>query len=153
MLAFYTASLALINFSLIINLYALTPFVNSIAFFLVFKERLNRLHLIGMVLILGCIVLTGMSSSNKHDNDKNDDIEEPKISLLVPLALGLTNTLVFVGINLISRYLAISGYIKSTQLSADTMIVQGLVFATLFAIIPKTITVESFFALGFASLF
>ena len=70
MLAFYTATLALINFSLIINLYALTPFVNSIAFYVIFKERLTKLHIIGMVLILGCIVMTGMSS--KNHSEEND---------------------------------------------------------------------------------
>jgi len=70
MSAFYTASLAMINFSLIINLYALTPFLNSLAFYYCFRESLNKLHLIGMVLILGCITLTGMSSNESHKKDE-----------------------------------------------------------------------------------
>ncbi len=55
-----------INFSLIINLYSLTPFFTAIAFFCFFKERLTRIHLIGMLFIFGCVYITSQSEKPKE---------------------------------------------------------------------------------------
>ena len=57
-----TSDLADINLSLILNLYSLTPFLTAILFFIVFKERLNKLHILGMVFIFSCVIITGESN-------------------------------------------------------------------------------------------
>ena len=57
----YTSTLAQINFSLIINLYSITPFINAISFYFFFKQTLNKIYLLGMIMIMTCIVLTGLS--------------------------------------------------------------------------------------------
>ena len=54
----YTAARAGLSYSLVINLYSLTPFLTAVAFYFFFKERLNRMHLIGMALLFVCIVIT-----------------------------------------------------------------------------------------------
>jgi drug/metabolite transporter (DMT)-like permease len=54
----YTAARAGLNYSLVINLYSLTPFLTAIAFYFCFKERLYQMHLIGMGLLFVCIVIT-----------------------------------------------------------------------------------------------
>jgi drug/metabolite transporter (DMT)-like permease len=65
MLVLRTAELAGINFSLILNLYSLTPFLTAILFYLVFKERLAKAHILGMIFIFGCVVVTGESNSEQ----------------------------------------------------------------------------------------
>ena len=54
----YTAARAGFNYSLAINLYSMTPFLTAIAFYFFFKEKLNRIHLIGMGMLFVCIVIT-----------------------------------------------------------------------------------------------
>ena len=54
----YTAACAGLSYSLVINLYSLTPFFTAIAFYFLFKEKLNSMHLIGMALLFVCIVIT-----------------------------------------------------------------------------------------------
>jgi hypothetical protein len=58
----YTAARAGFNYSLAINLYSMTPFLTAIAFYFVFKETLNSLHLVGMALLFVCIVITSQAS-------------------------------------------------------------------------------------------
>ena len=54
----YTAAYAGLSYSLVINLYSLTPFLTAVAFYFLFKERLFKMHLIGMGLLFVCIVIT-----------------------------------------------------------------------------------------------
>ena len=61
----HTAELAHVNFSLIMNLYSLTPFITAILFYAVFKERLNKMHILGMIFIFGCILITSESNVEK----------------------------------------------------------------------------------------
>lgn len=57
----YSATLANVNYSLITNLYGLTPFVTAIAFYFIFKEKLNKYHLIGMSFIFICLIILALS--------------------------------------------------------------------------------------------
>lgn len=61
-----TAELAGVNFSLVLNLYSLTPFLTAILFYAVFKEKLAKAHILGMLFIFGCVVVTGESNSHGH---------------------------------------------------------------------------------------
>ena len=58
----YTASRAGFNYSLAVNLYSLTPFITAVAFYFIFKEKLQKLHLVGMGLLFCCIIITGHSA-------------------------------------------------------------------------------------------
>lgn len=58
----YTSDKAGINLSLILNLYSLTPFLTAILFFIVFKEKLNKMHILGMIFLFGCVGITGESN-------------------------------------------------------------------------------------------
>jgi drug/metabolite transporter (DMT)-like permease len=62
----YTAAKAGFNYSLAINLYSLTPFLTAVAFYILFKERLNALHLVGMALLFVCIVITSQAGGSHH---------------------------------------------------------------------------------------
>ena len=57
-LVMYTAALAGLNYSLVVNMYSLTPFLTAIAFYILFKEKLNSMHLIGIGLLFVCIIIT-----------------------------------------------------------------------------------------------
>lgn len=58
----YTAAKAGFNYSLAINLYSMTPFLTSIAFYFLFREKLNAMHVLGMALLFVCIVITSQAS-------------------------------------------------------------------------------------------
>ena len=66
----YTSTLAGINFSLILNVYSMSPFLTAITFFFIFKEKIHKMHIVGMILILGCIVCTSLSQTDfsSHPN-------------------------------------------------------------------------------------
>ena len=53
----YTAALAGLNYSLVINLYSMSPFLTAIAFYKLFNETLNKVHILGMSLLFICIVI------------------------------------------------------------------------------------------------
>lgn len=57
-----------VNFSLIINLYSLTPFFTAVAFYCFFKEKLNKSHIIGMLFIFTCVYITSQSESVNSSN-------------------------------------------------------------------------------------
>lgn len=111
----YSSTLAHINFSLILNLYSMTPFLTAIAFYMMFKERLHKMHLIGMFLILGCITCTSLSQTDfsKHPNPHKDPDEPKDFSVLIPIGIALLATIFFTVINVISRYTVLKGTITS----------------------------------------
>lgn len=112
----YYSSQANINFSLIINLYSLTPFFTAIAFYLFFKERLNMNHGIGMLFIFGCVYITSLSKSEGKDAKS-----EPSVSVLVPVSLAICATLAFTISSSYSRFVIkkANGKLSSLQLLAD----------------------------------
>ena len=58
-----TAELAGVNVSLVLNLYSLTPFLTALLFFAVFREKLAKVHIVGMLFIFACVIVTGESNS------------------------------------------------------------------------------------------
>ena len=132
MLVMLSAELAGINFSLVMNLYSLTPFLMAILFFSVFKEKLGNAHIIGMIFLFACVAITGES---------NSEAEKPadgKISALIPLILALIATVNFTITNFLSRYFIFKGCMKSSQqLMADSCIFQALAELTIFLILPN----------------
>jgi drug/metabolite transporter (DMT)-like permease len=54
----YTAAQAGLHYSLVINMYSLTPFLTAAAFYFIFKERMNPIHIIGIIMLMVCIVIT-----------------------------------------------------------------------------------------------
>ena len=106
MTVLHTAERAKINFSIILNLYSLTPFLTAILFYIVFKERLTKLHVAGMFLIFGCIAITSESNCQR--------IQEPgEISIMVPICCALTATCFFTLTNFMSRYFTWKGTLTS----------------------------------------
>ena len=59
-----TAELAGVNFSLVLNLYSLTPFLTAVLFYAVFKENLAKPHILGMLFIFACVIVTGESNTD-----------------------------------------------------------------------------------------
>ena len=102
-----TAELAGVNFSLILNLYSLTPFLTAVLFYAVFREKLAKAHLLGMFFIFGCVVVTG--ESNNQAGPRTDE----QISVLIPLFLALTATVFFTLTNFLSRYFVEKGCMSS----------------------------------------
>ena len=63
-LVMYTAALSGLNYSLVINMYSLSPFLTALAFYLLFKEKLKPFHIAGIGLLFLCILITSRSSSH-----------------------------------------------------------------------------------------
>jgi drug/metabolite transporter (DMT)-like permease len=103
MLVMLSAELAGINFSLVMNLYSLTPFLMAILFFSVFKEKLARAHMVGMIFIFACVLITGES------NSQAEKPADAKISALIPLFLALLASVNFTITNFLSRYFIYKG--------------------------------------------
>ena len=110
MAVLHTADLAKINFSIILNLYSLTPFLTAILFFIVFKEKLNKLHILGMIMIFSCIVVTSESNSyGKGNIDRKDD----GLNIMIPICCALIATTAFTVTNFSSRYFTYKGTLSS----------------------------------------
>lgn len=102
-----TADLASVNFSLVLNLYSLTPFLTAVLFFAVFREKLTKVHILGMAFIFACVLVTGESN---NDASKRPDA---KISVVIPLTLALLATVFFTLTNFLSRYFVEKGCMSS----------------------------------------
>ena len=107
----YASIMANINFSLIINLYSFTPFLNAISFYFIFKEKLNKMHIVGMVMILVCFLFTSLSE--EIDFGDNKDKEPSKISIIVPIGLAIIATFFFNTQHVVSRYVTNKSTITS----------------------------------------
>jgi drug/metabolite transporter (DMT)-like permease len=99
-----------VNFSLIVNLYSLTPFFTAIAFYCFFGEKLSRVHIIGMLFIFSCVYITSMSEPSSPKTTSGDDTqaeteaEYPSVPVVVPVTLAIVSTLCFTTSNTIGRY-------------------------------------------------
>jgi drug/metabolite transporter (DMT)-like permease len=69
----YYSNEANINFSLVINLYSLTPFFTALLFFCFFNEAVNRSHMLGMFFIFSCIYITSQSTSSGQEGQTSQD--------------------------------------------------------------------------------
>ena len=59
----YTASHSNISFSIILSIYAISPFVTGFFCLIFFKEKLTIFHLIGMVILTVAVVVLSQSSN------------------------------------------------------------------------------------------
>ncbi|CDW74701.1 UNKNOWN [Stylonychia lemnae] len=151
MAAFYTSQRAQINFSLIINIYALCPFLNSIMFYLLFKETVKKIHIIGMIIIFAAIVITSLSQDTSHHNNSNSDDVEP-MSIMVPIGLAALNTNMFVASNVFARFMQVKQILSSKQNTADCCLIQATIIAIIFVFMVDDLSARTFFGVSGASL-
>jgi drug/metabolite transporter (DMT)-like permease len=104
MLVMLSSQLAGINFSIVMNIYSLTPFLMAVLFFSVFKEKLVKTHIFGMIFLFACVLITGES------NYQEEKAADAKISGLIPLFLALIATVNFTITNFLSRYFIFKGF-------------------------------------------
>lgn len=97
----YTSSLSGLSYSLVMNLHSITPFLVALFFYLLYKEALNRWHIIGIVLITICVVLIGVGSSTGSDTSSGT------ISPWVPIILAIIMSCVSSGSIVLIRYISI----------------------------------------------
>ena len=72
--------------------------------------------------------------------------------MLVPLFLALSATVFFTLTNFSSRYFVEKGYLSSTQLLADSCIVQSIVLMTVFMLIPNPFSLFVVASIGLVSI-
>ena len=104
-----TAAAAHINFSLVANIYSITPFWVAVAFYFIFKERITKIHLLGIVLITICILMTGLSSAAHHSTTTDS---EASLHTIVPLVMALIYTIALTTISWTTRYV-----VKNSKMS------------------------------------
>ncbi len=80
---FQTCTLSGLNYSLVMNCHAITPFLIAYSFYVLYSESLNHLHIFGIVLIFFCVLITGFSSTTDSES------EEGTISAWIPIGLVL----------------------------------------------------------------
>lgn len=95
---------AQVNFSLIINLYSLTPFFTAVAFWIFFNEKLKKTHIIGMLLIFSCVYVTSQAEGNAKSNHNKAAQGSPTVSVAVPITLAIVSTLCFTTSNSLGRF-------------------------------------------------
>lgn len=98
----YYSTEAHINFSLIINMYSLTPFFTAIAFYCFFNERLNMSHGIGMLFIFSCVYIT--SQSEGASRSAQSTLDPPAVPVILPVTLAIISTLCFTTSSSFGRY-------------------------------------------------
>jgi drug/metabolite transporter (DMT)-like permease len=128
----YYSTEANVNFSLIINLYSLTPFSTAIAFYCFFREKVNKNHGIGMFFIFACALITSQSQG-ALDPDTN---QRASVPVYVPVTLALMATICFTMMSTIGRYVVTEGkgVLSSQQLVADCYILQSVIMLSLLGI-------------------
>lgn len=141
-----SAELAGINFSLVLNLYSLTPFLTAVMFFIFFRERLAKLHIVGMFCIFACVAITGESNKEKADTTPGN------ISILIPLVLAIVATLFYTCTNFVSRLFVQKCHISSGQLLADSCLVQAIVLLTVFLVRPNPYEFDIILSMALLSL-
>lgn len=65
----WTESLVNMNFSLLANIMSVGPFLVAVSFYYIFSEKLHKIYIVGIVLMIGCAILTGWSSTTTTDSD------------------------------------------------------------------------------------
>lgn len=140
----YTATLAKINYSLVLNLYSLCPFLIAIGFYLVFGERLTRFHGLGMAMMLTCVVITGESYKVKE----GEDGPQNTLALLLPLALALLSALLITLSSIVSRYTVTHGGISSGQLMADSYMLKSIVVMVIYLCMDRPYSLATILSIG-----
>lgn len=120
-----TAAAAHINFSLIANIYSITPFWVAVAFYFLFKEHITKIHLLGIILITTCILMTGLSAAAHHGTSAHG---EPTLPVIVPLIMALVYTVALTTVSWTTRYVVKNSQMSVQQLMADSYILNGIVF-------------------------
>lgn len=127
-----------INFSLVSNIFAITPFTTAIMFFAIFREKLSFIHMLGIVLISGGIVMLTQSYPSSHEK------EEGKISILVPILFALMYSLLNSSCQAISRFAKLKTGIDSFQLILSGLFFEAVLIFGLFLYFPKPYSVAQF---------
>ena len=83
------AILAGIPTSIINSLICGTPFLTAFVFYLVYKERISKIHFLGMMLLLSSTILISAGPKNSVENEKLFVAGEKKMPAYVPVLLAL----------------------------------------------------------------
>ena len=87
----------------------------AITFYLLFKEKLGKRHVVGILLVMASVILiaNGKYAPSEEVVAKLGISEENKMSVLIPIALAFTNCCIFVVNSVLARL------IKSTKISTS----------------------------------
>ncbi len=116
------------NYSLITNIAALAPFMTALVFYFLFKERLDAIYLVGIVLILICAFLTTLASSVTQLASDSDETYSPAL----PITLTIIATIFHAFISAMTRHIVNTTNMNVFQVIADSYIQEGILFLILF---------------------
>ena len=95
-ISFKYALYAGINQGVITTIFTLSAIYVAIISWFVFNEKLNKFHVIGMLLLIGCTILIVFSKSTDHAKTLkvyNDEVQE--VSTLLPVGFALITTFLY----------------------------------------------------------
>jgi drug/metabolite transporter (DMT)-like permease len=92
------------------------------ACYIFFDEKITKYHLIGMIAMLTCAGLLGVSSSNDDESDSSEESSTSAIPTYVPVLLALLSVLLMTLASMVSKYFVLKGTISSLQITADSNI-------------------------------
>ena len=93
--------LAGVSISVIASIISYSSLLAALIFYFVFKETLNKQHLIGMIILIACVmcIAMGKASAGSSENDGNE-----YVSIIIPILFALQQGVNYTVNSLITRF-------------------------------------------------
>ncbi|CDW78595.1 UNKNOWN [Stylonychia lemnae] len=129
---FETSILSGINSSIIFSIYGATSVMTAIAFYFIFKETLGQKHVAGIMIVMISVVLmaNGKYIPTQEAAVKHSITADNQISVLVPIALALTNCFIFVLNSAAARFLR-GTKMNTYQYTADSQSIVSTLYVSI----------------------
>lgn len=115
-----------ISVSVIFSIGSLSSFFGALLSYIVFKEKLNMRHFIGMTMIVTAAILLGISK------EQDDQYGEESISVIVPILFQMITVALFSMLTIIIK-LSLKEGISNYEYTADFCLINSLIFLILMA--------------------
>ncbi|CDW71778.1 UNKNOWN [Stylonychia lemnae] len=127
---YYTFSSSIksgISSAIITSLYAGNVLTTSLAFYLIFGEKLTQKHLVGMIFIVISIIMISYGKDSQIDSSLTNKYT---LSVWVPIGMAFLGCFLFTTQSLISRAVRATK-ISSLQYTADSIVLSSLITTSL----------------------
>jgi drug/metabolite transporter (DMT)-like permease len=123
-----------INSSVITSILCVTVFLVALFFFVIFNEALGWTHMLGMILLMGCVILNSIQPDSDQLPEGNTTIEgevQERISVLIPIGIAIFTAFVQASAAVVMRYY--NRYsLKTFQFTLDSFIPISTIFTGIF---------------------
>eukprot|EP00347_Sterkiella_histriomuscorum_P006182 403353746 len=123
--------LADVSPSVVLSIVSASSFTVAIAFYILYKEKINYKHLIGMILLIVSVLLMSISKSQSQFKVLINGQEYESVSVMVPVSISLFICFIVTVSSYIVRTAKSHGY-NGLRFGIDQLFVNGLVYIPFF---------------------